>query len=236
MPAPVLSALLAALVAFAPAFMEKPAGAEKPAIRKGAAIALPEPESEGIPLYGAIRKRRSVREYTGEPVDIGELSSILFAGQGITGKAEGIALRAAPSAGALYPIELHVFAHNVKGLPRGHYRYRPPEHSLSAVKKGDFRDALAGAALRQDAPADAAAVIVLTAVPERTTKKYGQRGHRYINIEAGHIAQNMALAATALGLGHVTIGAFNDSLLDSALGIDGVREISVYIFAVGKTN
>lgn len=197
-------------------------------------IPLPAAAHTGMPLWETLRKRRSIRDYSGKPMEMGELSALLFSAQGITGELHGTKLRTAPSAGALYPMELYVIAHNVSGLEPGLYHYGPFEHSLTALKKGNLRDEIYNAGLRQGALKEANIVIVLAAVPARTTGKYGQRGFRYIYMEAGHIAENILLEAVSLNLGAVPVGAFVDSMLDALLGIDGKDEISLYLVAVGK--
>jgi SagB-type dehydrogenase family enzyme len=197
-------------------------------------ISLPEADYRGMPLEEAIRKRRSVRSYSGKPMEIAGLSSLLFSAQGITGELYGTKLRAAPSAGALYPIEVYVIVHNVSGLTPGLYHYNPFRHSLAQLRKKDFRRDISRAGLGQGALKEANLVIVLTAVPARTTGKYGERGLRYIYMEAGHIAENILLQSVSLGMGAVPIGAFSDDKLDELLGIDGSSEMSLYLVAVGQ--
>ena len=136
-----------------------------------------------------------------------ELSQVLWSAQGITtptGK------RTAPSAGALYPLELHLLATHVKELPAGLYDYEPLEHALLRRGLEDCRSELAAAAHQQECVRTAAAVLVIAAVFERTTGKYGERGVRYAHMEAGHVAQNVYLQAGALDLGTVLVGAFDD--------------------------
>jgi SagB-type dehydrogenase family enzyme len=197
-------------------------------------ISLPAADHNGLTVEEAMRKRRSVRNYSRGAVDLAGLSQLLFAAQGITGRTYGTKLRTAPSAGALFPIELYVFAHNVEDLPPGLYHYDPEGHWLTQLKKGDFSAAVMGAGLKQEMLEEAALVIVLTAVPVRTTWKYGERGFRYIYMEAGHIAENVLLQAASLGLGAVPVGAFLDDRLDGLLDVDGREEISLYLMAVGK--
>jgi SagB-type dehydrogenase family enzyme len=187
-----------------------------------------------MPLWEALRKRRSVRDYSGGPLEMEELSALLFSAQGITAERGGARLRTAPSAGALYPMEVYVFVHEVSGLEPGLYHYDPFEHGLTVMREGDLRGGLHGAGLGQGALREAGAVIALAAVPARTTRKYGERGLRYVYMEAGHIAENILLEAVSLGLGAVPVGAFADERLDGLLGIDGREEISVYLVAVGK--
>ncbi len=198
------------------------------------AAALPAPDLEGLTLERALRKRRSVREFSREPVSLQELSQLLFSAQGITGSLHGKRLRTAPSAGALYPIEVYVFAHAVEGLEPGLYHYDPSGHSLASVKTADMRKVVSEAGLGQASLRDAALVIALTGVPERTTVKYGKRGEGYVMIEAGHIAQNVLLQAVSLGLGAVPVGAFYDDRLNALLEIDGGKENSLYLIAVGR--
>ncbi|MCF6290165.1 MAG: SagB/ThcOx family dehydrogenase [Desulfobacterales bacterium] len=194
-------------------------------------IRLPEPRQYSkISLEESLARRRSVRDYTGESLSLAEVSQLLWAAQGITVDRGG---RTAPSAGALYPLELYVFAGNIEKLAAGIYHYRPKQHELVLAREGDLRGRLAGAALGQDAVRDGAIALVFTAVPQRTTRKYGRRGIRYIFIEAGHAAQNVCLQATALGLGAVIIGAYYDDRVSALLGLSE-GEDPLYIIPVGR--
>jgi SagB-type dehydrogenase family enzyme len=192
---------------------------------------LPEPRYDSdISLEESLSRRRSTREYTNEPLTLEELSQLLWAAQGITHPS---GYRTAPSAGALYPLEVYVASGNVRGLAPGIYRYDAGEHQLVRVIEGDRRRQLANAALRQSSVREGAIVIVLTAVYERTTVKYGDRGIRYVHIEVGHTAQNLCLEVAALGLGAVTIGAFYDEQVTRILELpDG--EQPLYLIPVGR--
>lgn len=161
----------------------------------------------------ALLERRSVREYAAEPLTLAEVSQLLWSAQGITHPS---GLRTAPSAGALYPLEIYLLAGEVTDLKDGVYRYRPEGHQLLSVLEGDLRRDLSRAALNQPSLQDAPAVIVIAGVYERTTIKYGERGIRYVHIEVGSASENVHLQAVSLGLGTVFIGAFHD---------DGVREV-----------
>jgi SagB-type dehydrogenase family enzyme len=172
------------------------------------AIELPEPRHDSdVSIEQSLLQRRSVRSYTGEPLTLQELSQLLWAAQGIT---DPRGFRTAPSAGALYPLEVYVVVGDVQDLTPGVYRYEPHEHQLVSIIEGDKRVELADAALAQGCVKEGAVAIVFTAVYERTTRKYGDRGIRYVHIEAGHAAQNLCLQATAMDLGVVAIGAFYD--------------------------
>jgi len=196
-----------------------------------ASITLPRPRYDSeISIEEALLRRRSVREYTGEPLSLQELSQLLWATQGITGPR---GLRTAPSAGALYPLEIYVVVGNVEGLDVGVYKYRPHEHSIQKVLEGDSRSVLAEAALGQSWVGRAAVDIVITAVYERTTGKYGERGVRYVHMEVGHAAQNLCLQATALDLGAVAVGAFHDEKVEETLNLPE-EEKPLYIIAVGR--
>lgn len=165
------------------------------------------------PLGQALVRRRSVRTYTPQPVPLAAVSQLLWAAQGITA-ADG--RRTAPSAGALYPLELHVVTARVEGLRPGVYRYLPDSHGLRRAI-GEAMPALSRAAFGQRAIADAAAVFVIAAVEERTALKYGGRARRYVAFEAGAASQNLALQAAVQGLGTVVIGAFDDGAVARAL-------------------
>ncbi|MBI3031498.1 MAG: SagB/ThcOx family dehydrogenase [Candidatus Rokubacteria bacterium] len=192
---------------------------------------LPQPRRSGPwSVEGALAERRSVREYTGETLMRADLGQLLWATQGITGP-EG--LRTAPSAGALYPLEVYVAVGAVEDLPSGVYRYDPSRHALELVASGDRRAELAAAALGQECVQDGAAVIALAAVYRRTTGKYGERGIRYVHMEVGHAAQNMYLQAAALGLGAVVVGAFDDREVKKVMHM-GSREEPVCLMPVGR--
>jgi SagB-type dehydrogenase family enzyme len=184
-----------------------------------------------ISIEKTLRSRRSVREFATEPLELWQISQLAWAAQGITGPDVH---RTAPSAGALYPLELYVTAGNVNGLPAGIYKYDLRDHELSLWVQGDKRRELSEAALSQSSILQAAAVFALSAVYERTTWKYGERGIRYVHMEAGHSAQNLLLQATALGLGSVLVGAFSDEKVRRVLMLNKA-ESPLYLIPVGKT-
>lgn len=178
---------------------------------------LPPPATRGgMALTQALLQRRSVRAYRADNLSLAQVGQLLWAAQGITSE-DG--LRTAPSAGALYPLEIHLVAGTVEGLPAGVYHYAPAPHRLERVQAADVRAALASAAMNQSWVRDAAAVLACSAVYERTLGKYGQRGPRYVHLEAGHAAQNILLQATAFGLHSVIVGAFDDHAVQNALGL-----------------
>lgn len=176
---------------------------------------LPEPVTSGEKsLEALLLQRRSVREYREAALDLSAIGQLLWAAQGITNP-QGF--RTAPSAGALYPLELYVVVGKVDGLSPGVYHYNPVKHRLQQTEDGDLRHMLARAALAQPWVKTAAAVVVVTAVYGRTTRKYGERGIRYVHMEVGHAAQNLFLQAEALGLAAVVVGAFEDDAVATAL-------------------
>ena len=194
-------------------------------------IMLPKPRYAGdISVEQALRARRSVRSYKDDALDMAEISQILWSAQGIT-SARGF--RTAPSAGALYPLELYLIAGNIKDLPAGIYNYRPGDHALREIVPGDRRSDLSRAALRQSSIKKAPAVILFCAVYERTTGKYGQRGIRYVHMEIGHAAQNVCLQAIALGLHTAVIGAFRDAEVKTIANLPA-DEQPLYFLPVGR--
>lgn len=197
-------------------------------------IKLPEAKFKGLILEEAIKNRRSVRKYSDKPLNLDEISQLLFSAQGITGTSYGHRLRTAPSAGALYPFEIYLVVNRGEKIKPGVYHYLAEEHNLELLQEGDFREKIKIATLGQEPVANASVVFILTAVSERTTKKYGDRGYRYIHIEAGHIGQNILLQATSLGLGAVPIGAFSDEEVNRLLTLDSKRQSVIYLIAVGK--
>ena len=194
-------------------------------------VALPEPSLEGeVAVERALALRRSVREFAPEPLSLSAVSQLLWAAQGITDPA---GLRTAPSAGALYPLDVYLVVGAVTGVAPGVYRYEPRRHRLVAGAAGDPRAAVAKAALGQDWVAEAPAVVVLAAVYQRTARKYGERAARYVHMEVGHAAQNVYLQAAALGLGTTMVGAFRDEELARVLELPGqVKPLG--ILPVGK--
>lgn len=178
----------------------------------------------------ALSERKSVREYSRDPVSLAELSQLLWAAQGVTHADGG---RTAPSAGALYPLELYVLAGDVTGLEEGLYRYRVGRHEMVELSREDLRRQLADAALGQPQVGAAAAVIVVAGVVSRTAAKYGQRALAYVHMEVGCVAQNIHLQAAALGLGTVFIGAFVDRRVKHLLDMPGA-ESPLAIFPLGK--
>jgi len=188
----------------------------------------------GRPIWEAIAQRRSQREFSPEPVTFVELSQLLWATQGITARAWGYDFRAVPSAGALYPIETYVAVNRVNELNPGLYHFDIKRNQLLLLKEGNFGHDLSRAALGQEMLAEATCVFVWTATVERSKWKYRERAYRYIYMDVGHIGQNLYLAAAAINLGCCTVGAFYDDEVDALIGIDGKKEISVYLGAVGR--
>ena len=169
----------------------------------------------GMSLTQALLQRRSVRAYRRfGSLSLAHLGQLLWAAQGVTSD-DG--LRTAPSAGALYPLEIHIVAGVVEELVSGVYHYEPHQHRLIRLHTGDVRAALAVAALNQSWIQDAAAILVCSAIYDRTTDKYGHRGVRYVHMEAGHVAQNVLLQATAFELHSAIVGAFDDQAVHETL-------------------
>ena len=202
-----------------------------PSSAVSSSITLPEPRFESeISLEETLLERRSVREYTAVPLSLEDVSQLLWAAQGITSNWGG---RTAPSAGALYPLEIYLVVGDVDNLEVGIYKYRPESHELIRLGDSDVRSELASAALGQAYVEKGAIDIVIAAVYERTTRKYGSWGVRYVHMEAGHVAQNIYLQAVALDLGTVTIGAFSDERVKDILGMPE-SEVPLYIIPVGR--
>jgi len=190
---------------------------------------LPDPKSSSkISVEEALSKRRSVRDYGKDSLSTEEISQLLWAAQGITAKWGG---RTAPSAGALYPLEIYVVVGEVKGLDPGLYHYDPEKHFITEEMDGDLRQKLTQASLYQDEITRAPATFVITAVYERTMKKYRQRGIQYVHMEVGAVGENIYLQAETLNLGTVFIGAFEDEKVKETLRI---QEEPLGIMPVGK--
>jgi SagB-type dehydrogenase family enzyme len=175
-------------------------------------IKLPPPRLDSeVSLEETLALRRSVRSFTTEALTLDEISQLCWAAQGITRKDRGF--RTAPSAGALYPLELYLVT------PDGLYHYDPGAHELTVLSTEYLRGKLADAALRQSAVYSGSCIFVITAVYARTSKKYGDRARQYVHMEVGHAAQNLLLQAVALGLGGVPIGAFYDDQVADVLSL-----------------
>jgi len=192
---------------------------------------LPAPVRDGhLPVEAALAQRRSTREFRDEPLSLALAGQLLWAAQGVS-HPEGF--RTAPSAGALYPLELVAVVGRVEGLAPGIYRYRPQNHSLILLAGGDQRRLVAAAALSQDWMEQAPLIVIISAFYERTTRKYGARGLRYAHLEAGHAAENLCLQAVALRLGSTVVGAFDDSVLQARLPL-AADEQPLAVIPVGR--
>lgn len=194
-------------------------------------VKLPVPNTEnGLTLNQALAQRRSRRQLGESSLPLKQVGQLLWAAQGIT---DARGLRTAPSGGALYPLELYLVAGKVENLTPGIYRYLPEQHALELQAKGEHRSALAKAALNQEYIRENSVLFVFTAVYERTTKKYGRRGIRYVHIEVGHAAENLLLTATSLGLDAVMVGAFNDDEIRRLMALPS-EEHPLALIPIGK--
>jgi SagB-type dehydrogenase family enzyme len=192
-------------------------------------IKLPRPRYQSnVSVEEALLKRRSIREYEDKSLTIEEVSQLLWAAQGITSLR---GFRTAPSAGALYPLEIYLVVGNVKELEKGVYKYKPTLHRLEKILDEDVREELANAALGQEWVKEGAIDIVISAVYERTTQKYGERGIQYVHVEVGCVVQSIYLQAQALNLGTVCIGAFYDDQVKKVLNME---EDPLIIMPVGR--
>jgi SagB-type dehydrogenase family enzyme len=196
-------------------------------------IKLPAPQHRGlVSVERALAARRSIRSYNSTPLELEETSQLLWSAQGIS-NARGY--RTAPSAGAVYPLEIYAAIGNVKNLAVGIYKYIIREHALVEKAAGDLRQDICRAALHQSYIAAAPVVLMLCTINERAMNKYGERGWRYIFMEVGHAAQNVCLQAVALGLGTVVIGAFHDSDVQTVAHMSA-NEHPACIMPVGRYN
>jgi len=194
-------------------------------------IKLPKPQYDSnVSIEETLLKRRSIRSYKSEPLAIAEISQLLWSAQGVTNRK---GFRTAPSAGALYPLEVYIAAGNVTDLYAGIYKYYPHRHEIVNTVKGDKRSELCRAGLGQSSIKNAPAVMVFCAVFERVTGSYGKRGIQYVHMEVGHAIQNVCLQAISLGLGSVIIGAFNDYDVKEVMNFE-LDEHPLLILPVGK--
>ncbi len=195
-------------------------------------------------LISTLKERRSQRSFYKSSLTLSELSFLLWGSTGISQVAGNFKFRTAPSAGALYPIETYILINRPilsekqeeekEIIPIGLYHYNIEDHMLEQLKAGDFRQTIAHGALDQQMAARAPVVVIWSALFERSLWKYGQRGYRYILLDAGHIAAHFSLIATDLQLGSCQIAAIYDNEINNLIGIDGISESVIYLSVVGK--
>jgi SagB-type dehydrogenase family enzyme len=187
-----------------------------------------------ITFSEAVQTRRTVRTFSPEPLSFMELSSLLHLTGGLTGQYSKQPLRAAPSAGALYPVEIYLSVQRVTGLEPGLYHYGAPDHALARLGESTAPELIERVCCWQSQASQCAVVVFLAGMVQRTVRKYGDRGLRYVFLDAGHLAQNMCLAATAAGLGCMTTCGFYDDEANDLFGLDGVVESMLYVGFVGR--
>jgi SagB-type dehydrogenase family enzyme len=210
----------------APLYKEYPDAAQRISLDPGAG-------HRGADLWQCLAKRRSRRDYLDRSLSREELAALLWATQGITGGMGGYQFRTAPSAGALYPVETYLAVHRVEGVTPGIWHFQVADFALELLAPGDCRQPLAAAGLSQGFLAAAGAVFIWTGVLNRARWKYRERAVRYLFLDAGHICQNLMLAATALGLGVCPVGAFFDEEVEGIVGVDQKTEVALYLASVG---
>jgi SagB-type dehydrogenase family enzyme len=184
-------------------------------------------------LDATFKRRKSIRSFSQNPLGKNHLAYLLWASTGLQRREQEHVFRTAPSAGALYPLETYMVLHRVTGLAPGVYHYSIQHHQLEQLSIGNYEHAIAQATLGQSMGQDAALVLIWTAIFQRCKWKYHQRAYRYVYLDAGHIAQNLALAAASLDFGSCQIGAFYDDEVNALLGINGLEESAIYLSAVG---
>lgn len=186
-----------------------------------------------LPFLEVLKKRKSVRSYSPKELHLADLSFLLWASTGIQRRQHNHEFRTAPSAGALYPIETYLSVKNVEEIEKGLYHYNIQTHTLEELKIGFLGEDLAHGALEQRMCEEAQVVFIWTAIFNRSKWKYRQRAYRYVYLDAGHIAQNLALSAASIGLGSCQIGAIFDDEINSILGVDGIEESTIYLSTIG---
>lgn len=198
-------------------------------------VALPDPDvNDGPGIWEVIANRRSQRRFSGADLSLQEISQLLWATQGITDDMQQIELRAAASAGALYPNETYVVAQSIDGISEGVYHYDIRAHELGMLAEGDYSEDLAQACLGQTWMMKAGTVFVWGAVVARCAWKYQNRAYRYLYLDAGHLGAQLQLAAQGLGLGSCNVAAFFDDEVARLVGLDSRTEVAVYVTAVGR--
>ena len=199
----------------------------------GTARALPSPARSGRPFEDVVARRVSGRVFGGAALRLDVLAALLHAAYGVTRGVGSLPMRTTPSGGALYPLELYVVARDVDSLDEGVYHFDPLRRVLEPLRTGPVREEVAALSPYAELVTEAAVIVLATAVFWRTRFKYGQRGYRFALIEAGHVGQNLLLAAAAHDLAAVPVGGFYDRRADALVGADGLDEATVYAFAIG---
>lgn len=189
-------------------------------------------------LREAIVKRRSSRDYSGLPLSMNDVSIVLRNSYGVTGRATlqhdvEQKLRAVPSGGALYPLEIYAACFNVDGVEPGVYHYNVQEESLECVRQGQFSAEFGRICFTEAMFSKLPMLVIISGILKRSSLKYSERAYRFMVLEAGHVGQNLCLSATALGLGSLMLGGYLDEEIDKILGVDGVQETALYMAAVG---
>lgn len=202
-------------------------------------VQLPDPRRcavREIPVREAIEARRSVRRYSAAPLALDELSYLLWCTQGVQQViGQRVTLRTVPSAGARHALETYVLANRVSGLTPGLYRFLALEHVLARrMTEPTIARQIAAACFGQSFVETSAVTFIWTAVSYRMSWRYGERGYRYLHLDAGHVCQNLYLSAEAIDCGVCAIAAYDDDQLNQLLGIDGEEQFTIYIGTVGK--
>ncbi|MCZ6801232.1 MAG: SagB/ThcOx family dehydrogenase [Nitrospirae bacterium] len=203
---------------------------------------IPLPDSLGslsAPLGDTIVKRSSALSFETTPISLNQLAVLLYHSYGVTRDNTENSMprpfRTVPSAGAMYPLEIFFHTAHVQGIPPGLYHYNPSKNCLRLLREGEETEKLSSGFINPVLCESSSIQIFLTAMFERTTWKYGERGYRFVYLEAGHVAQNLNLVATSLGLGCLNVGGFFDRDIDKYLGIDGVTHSTIYVALIGKS-
>lgn len=188
-------------------------------------------------LHDAITQRASPKEMRAVPLTLPQVKTLLHYAYGVSRpdspSAIGRSFRMVPSAGALYPLELYLHTAHCADIEAGLYHYNPLRNSLRLLRTGNQTEHIANALVQPEVAQTASVIVLITAMFERTIFKYGDRGYRFVYLEAGHVAQNLNLAATAMGLGCLNIGGFHDCEIDGYLDLDGLTQSTIYIMAIG---
>ena len=204
-----------------------------------ATIALPTERTPlSIDLGQAMAQRRSSRGLSASTVAMASLATLLHAAYGETLDNAGgpfpRPFRTVPSGGALYPLEIYFHSVHVDGLGAGLYHYDTSRNVVRLIREGDGSRFISEGLVQRNLPFDASVMFFLTGLPRRCTFKYRDRGYRFMLMEAGHVAQNLSLAAVGLRLSSLCVGGFLDEKIDDFLGLDGLDHSTLYLVAVGK--
>lgn len=203
-------------------------------------IELPKPKPLTVPLENALINRTTTNNMIPCVLTLEDVATLLHYSYGITRQNRNAHfprfLRVVPSAGGLYPLEIFFYSSKIKEHAKGIYHYNPVSNNLRLLKVEDNVDIISESLVQKNIAYESSLIIFITAIFKKSTFKYSNRGYRFILLEAGHVAQNINIVSSGLGLGCINVGGFFDHKIDAILELDGILHSTIYVVAIGKGN